>query len=167
MICLVSFCKRFRVIIVSLLTVNEDHFSIFHKEKWSVMTVAAPPPWTDCAQRARVNALSGSLRQPVSSLHVRVMTVCQENSHTTPLWTGVESAGQSDISAWESCSLDISALKWTPSLGLQVWVESGGLQRERERERGGGEAVKDEKAWGRYPCVSGGFPGRTSLCVEL
>lgn len=97
-----------------------------------------------------------------SSVHVNGVTVCQKNcnSHATPLWTGVESAGQSDISAWESCSFDISALMWTPSLSPQVWVESRGL---RAIERGG--VVKDERAWGSYPCVSGGFPGRTSLSV--
>lgn len=68
-----------------------------------------------------------------SSVHVNVLTVCREswNSHATPLWTGVESAGQSDISAWESCSFDIPALMWTPSLCPQVWVESWILEQER------------------------------------
>lgn len=44
----------------------------------------------------------------------------------------------------------------TPSLCPPVWVESWGS----ERARWGG-AARDERARGSYPCVSGGFPGRT------
>lgn len=52
----------------------------------------------------------------------------------TPSWRIVESAGQSDTSAWESCFLEVLALMWTPSLCSQVWVE-GRVQRDKESKR--------------------------------
>lgn len=78
-----------------------------------------------------------------------------------PRWTGVESAGQWDTSAWESCSLPLSTLMSTPSLYPQVWVES------RSSKRSQGVVLHGMREHEELsPCVSGGFPGRTSLSVS-
>lgn len=55
---------------------------------------------------------------------------------------------------WHPC-FDVDPLPLSSSVGGE-----SGL---RARERGG--VVRDESAWGSYPYVSGGFPGRTSLSV--
>lgn len=55
---------------------------------------------------------------------------------------------------WHLC-FDVDPLPLSSSVG--------GLLGLKARERGG--VVKDERAWGSYPYVSGGFPGRTSLSV--
>lgn len=55
---------------------------------------------------------------------------------------------------WHLC-FEVDPLPLSSSVGGELGL--------RARERGG--VVKDERAWGSYPCVSGGFPGRTSHSV--